>query len=184
MVRTYHNSLTFESYVHSFSGSDGGVRGNTFQLGVKQVLRVGLGSDSQNSGYYQNLMIGRQSALVGNNWKGNIYEILIFDRQLNWTEQQSVEWYLGQKWKVSGTYPAGGLALKNYLTGAGTFYLLNKMNLRKATNSEISRAKRGTTQGTTNQFAPDFRIQPSGDPEKVNEFTIETSKGGTFVVPK
>ena len=184
MVRTSHNSLTFEGHFHSFRGSDGAVRGNTFQLGVKQVLRVGLGSDSQNLGYYENLMIGRESASVRNNWKGNMYEILIFDRELNWAEQQSVEWYLGQKWKVSGTYPVGGFALQNSLTEHGRYYLLNKMNLRKATNSEISRAKRGTTPGTVNQFSPDFRIQPSGDPEKVNEFTIETSKGGTFVVPK
>ena len=113
-----------------------------------------------------------------------MYEILIFDRQLNWAEQQSVEWYLGQKWKVSGTYPVGGFALQNSLTDHGRYHLLNKMNLRKATNSEIARAKRGTTPGTVNQFSPNFRIQPSGDPEKVNEFTIETSKGGTFVVPK
>ena len=184
MVRTFYNSLTFEGQFHSFRGSNGAVRGNTFQLGVKQVLRVGLGSDSQNLGYYENLMIGRESASVGNNWRGNMYEILIFDRQLNWAEQQSVEWYLGQKWKVSGTHPVGGFALQNSLTDHGRYHLLNKMNLRKATNSEIARAKRGTTPGTVNQFSPDFRIQPSGDPEKVNEFTIETSKGGTFVVPK
>ena len=60
MVRTSYNSLTFEGHFHSFRGSDGAVRGNTFQLGVKQVLRVGLGSDSQNLGYYENLMIGRE----------------------------------------------------------------------------------------------------------------------------
>ena len=57
------------------------------------------------------------------------------------------------------------------------------MNLRKATNSEIARAKRGTTPGNNQPIFSNFRIQPSGDPEKVNEFTIETSKGGTFVVP-
>ena len=72
-----------------------------------------------------------------------MYEILIFDRQLNWAEQQSVEWYLGQKWKVSGTYPVGGFWGEKALTDHGRYHLLNKMNLRKATNSENCTGKTG-----------------------------------------
>ena len=62
--------------------------------------------------------------------------------------------------------------------------ILDRMNLRMATDAEISRAKRGTTSGANNKFTPDLRIFPSGNPEEINEFTIETKRTGHFVVPK
>ena len=129
-------------------------------------------------------MIGRESAGIANNWKGNIYEILIFDRKLSWTQQQNVEWYLGQKWEVSGTYLPGTLAMGNRSLHGGKGYVQTKMNLRTATDSEVLRALRGTTNGTVNQFAPDFTIKPSGNPEKINEFSIDTKREGRFVVPQ
>ena len=80
--------------------------------------------------------------------------------------------------------PNQGLARKKLIPWSGKEYLLKRMNLRHATALEISRAKKGTTPGTVNQFTPDFQIKPGGDPEKINEVTIETKKtGGVFVVP-
>ena len=57
------------------------------------------------------------------------------------------------------------------------------MNLRVATDAEVTRAREATTPGNVNKFNPDFRILPNGNPEKINEFTIETQRTGTYVVP-
>jgi hypothetical protein len=57
------------------------------------------------------------------------------------------------------------------------------MNLRVATAAERTRALEATTPGAINEFTPDFRVQPIGNPEKVNEFGIETTRTGTWVVP-
>ena len=58
------------------------------------------------------------------------------------------------------------------------------MNLRVATVAEVTRAREATTPGNVNKFVPSHRIFPQGNPEKVNEFTIETQRTGTYVVPK
>ena len=57
------------------------------------------------------------------------------------------------------------------------------MNLRRATTVEVTRAREATTPGNINKFTPEFQILPGGNPEKINEFTIETERTGTFVVP-
>ena len=116
---------------------------------------------------------------------GHIGEVLIFDRFLNEVDRSKMEWYLGQKWGVSGTSPSGSGVYANDsgTTDSGKEYLLGKMNLRVATQAEKTRALEATTPGVVNQFTPDFQVQPSGSPEKINEFGIETTRNGTWVVP-
>ena len=189
-IRSFHNNLNFEQHhSHSFAGSDGtyridGFGGSTFQLSTKHILYVSRGSDTTGAGLYPDIWIGNEGATIDNNkWKGNIYEILIFDQPIGSEARTNIEWYLGQKWGIRGPMPWGGKAVKNVVKQSGQKLLLKRMNLRLATASEKARAHRGTTPGRVSQFAPDFRIQPSGDPEKINEFTIETKRGGSFVVP-
>ena len=189
-IRSFHNNLNFEQHhSHSFAGSDGtyridGFGGSTFQLSTKHILYVSRGSDTIGAGLYPDIWIGNEGATIDNNkWKGNIYEILIFDQPIGSEARTNIEWYLGQKWGIRGPMPWGGKAVKNVVKQSGQKLLLKRMNLRLATASEKARAHRGTTPGRVSQFAPDFRIQPSGDPEKINEFTIETKRGGSFVVP-
>ncbi len=117
---------------------------------------------------------------------GHIAEVLIFDRFLNAEDRANLEWYLSQKWGIAGPMPLGTgvYASHSGTTESGKSFLLNKMNLRMATESEKTRALEATTSGAINQFDPDFQIQPSGLPETVNEFGIETTRSGTWVVPQ
>jgi hypothetical protein len=130
------------------------------------------------------MIIGRDDH-NNDRWNGNIYEILVFDRFLSEFENAQMEWYLGQKWGISGPSPSGlGVyANDSGTTDSGKDYLLGKMNLRVATQAEKTRALEATTPGVVNQFIPDFQVQPSGSPEKINEFGIETTRTGTWVVP-
>ena len=128
------------------------------------------------------MIIGRDDH-NSDRWKGSIYEILVFDRFLTDAEQGEIEWYLGQKWGVYGTTPPNAYAVKTNSKDAGIEYLLGRMNLRKATNAEVTRAREATTPGNINKFTPEFQILPNGNPQKINEFTIETQRTGTFVVP-
>ena len=87
------------------------------------------------------------------------------------------------KMGVYGTTPPNAYAVKTNSKDAGIEYLLGRMNLRKATNAEVTRAREATTPGNINKFTPEFQILPNGNPHKINEFTIETERTGTFVVP-
>jgi hypothetical protein len=161
-----------------------GTAGQNFGIGKTHLLSATLGSDSQHSGNYVNMIIGRDDH-DNDRWNGNIYEILVFDRFFSEIENAQMEWYLGEKWGISGPSPmgAGVYAGDGGTTDSGIAYLLNKMNLRVATAAERTRALEATTPGAINEFTPDFRVQPIGNPEKVNEFGIETTRTGTWVVP-
>ena len=188
MLRMGSGSLYFEQAYHSFAGSDGeykvdGFYFRKFEQNEKHILSVSLGSDSEHSGYFQNMKIGRESSSVGNHWQGNIHEILVFNRFLDDGKKQDIEWYLSKKWGISGPLPGGGYAHRLKPRWAGVNHLLARMNLRVATDAEVTRAREATTPGNVNKFNPDFRILPNGNPEKINEFTIETQRTGTYVVP-
>ena len=151
-------------------------------MGSEMCIRDRLGTNSEYNGNYVNMIIGRDDA--GNDrWNGSIYEVLAFDRFLTDAEEGEIEWYLGQKWGVYGTTPPSAYAVKTNSKNAGIDYLLGRMNLRKATNAEVARAREATTPGNINKFTPEFQILPNGNPQKINEFTIETERTGTFVVP-
>ena len=107
-----------------------------------------------------------------------------YDEFLSDNQRKNIEWYLGQKWGIHGPGPAGHFVVGRTVRVQGERLILDRMNLRMATDAEISRAKRGTTSGANNKFTPDLRIFPSGNPEEINEFTIETKRTGHFVVPK
>ena len=58
------------------------------------------------------------------------------------------------------------------------------MNLREASNTEISRAKEGAVSGLINQFAPTFKVGPNERPVLVNEYGFDTgASSGFWVVP-
>lgn len=163
------------------------VNGNSsrnFSKGESHILSTTLGNASSNAGHFLDLYVGADGPSA-DRWNGNIYEILVFDRILSEIENAQIEWYLGQKWGISEVSPmgAGVYASDGGTTDTGIAYLLNKMNLRVATSAERTRALEATTPGAVNEFTPDFRVQPIGNPEKVNEFGIETTRTGTWVVP-
>ena len=58
------------------------------------------------------------------------------------------------------------------------------MNLREATEGEISRAKNGAISGTVNQFNPSLKVGPGDRPNRVNEYGFDTGGSGTWVTPK
>ena len=188
-IRTAHNSLNFsENQSHTFAGNErdyrlDGTIGYQFQLNQKHILCAKLGSTSTGGGLFTDVNIGSDNN--GNNyWRGYIYEILVFDEFLSIGQIKDIEWYLGQKWGIVGPGPNGYLAIKNVVRSAGENLLYDRMNLRLATEAERSRAQRGTTSGANNKFTPDLRIFPGGNPEEINEYTIETKRTGHFVVPK
>ena len=70
-------------------------------------------------------------------------------------------------------------------TSSGRAFLFDKMNLREATQEEITRAKNGAISGTINQFAPTLKVGPDERPNKVNEYGFDTgSTTGVWVTPK
>jgi hypothetical protein len=186
-LRTYSSGKYYDTGSHSFNAATPRINGSisrNFATGEIHLLSASLGSNSYNSGNYVNMIIGRDDH-NNDRWNGNIYEILVFDRFLSEFENAQMEWYLGQKWGVSGPPPSGVGVYANDsgTTDSGKDYLLGKMNLRVATQAEKIRALEATTPGVVNQFTPDFQVQPSGSPEKINEFGIETTRTGTWVVP-
>ena len=183
------NNNNYDNSSRAFNSSDGEFRVNSqttraLPLDVYHVVSAKLGTGATHAGHFQDFHIGED---VGNTgyWPGEVCEVLVFDRFLSETEQLQVEWYFGWKWGLDGPIPAGDKAYAAHTSTipAGRSYLLAKMNLREATAAEVTRALEATTPGTVNQFDPDFRIQPIGNPEKVNEFGIESARTGTWVVP-
>ena len=186
-LRTNSWGKYYDTGSNSFNAGTPRINGSIsrdFATGEIHLLSALLGSNSYNSGNYVNMIIGRDDH-NNDRWNGNIYEILVFDRFLSEFENAQMEWYLGQKWGVPGPSPSGlGVyANDSGTTDSGKEYLLGKMNLRMATQAEKTRALEATTPGVVNQFTPDFQVQPSGSPEKINEFGIETTRTGTWVVP-
>ena len=152
---------------------------------ARYVLSAKLGSGSSQAGFYQNMIIGRDDH-QSDRWDGNVYEVIVFDRFLNLSETKQTEWYLAKKWGIAGgPIPAGSgvYAAESGSTAAGRAFLLAKMNLREATPAEKNRALEATTPGSVSQLTPGLRIEPGGNPEKVNEFGIESLRTGTWVVP-
>ena len=156
LQKSYLDFAGPENVQHAYKNSTASLY---FPLNQATVVKAILGDGSAYGGHFQNMMIGRDTH-DNNRWNGYIYEILVFEERLLPWQYLAIEWYLGQKWGVYG--PVHGLTafgVNKQVTDWGKNYLLDKMNLRAANSTEISRAKRGTTQGTTNQFSPDFRIQ-------------------------
>ncbi|MBT3637165.1 MAG: hypothetical protein HN531_09510 [Opitutae bacterium] len=161
-----------------------GAVGVDFPLGTPHIVSAKLGSGSTYAGHYQNMIIGRDDH-NSDRWDGNVYEVIVFDRFLNTDETRQTEWYLAQKWGIQGPIPSGsGVYAAEYgSTSAGRAFLLAKMNLREASPAEKNRALEATTPGSVTQLDPELRIEPGGNPEKVNEFGIESLRTGTWVVP-
>jgi sugar lactone lactonase YvrE len=186
-LRMDNRTTQYRKDSSSFTGSDGAIKidgfsGRSFSLNKTHILSARLGTNSEYSGNYENMIIGRDDH-SNDRWKGSIYEILVFDRFLSDSEEQDVEWYLTRKWGAYGSTPPGAYAVNTKSKSVGINYLLGRMNLRRATTVEVTRAREATTPGNINKFTPEFQILPGGNPEKINEFTIETERTGTFVVP-
>ena len=160
-IRTAHNNLNFsENQSHSFVGSErnykvDGTEGFAFQLNQKHILSAKLGNTSFGGGLFTDVNIGSDGG--GNNyWRGYIYEVLAYDEFLSDNQRKNIEWYLGQKWGIYGPGPAGHFVVGRTVRVQGERLILDRMNLRMATDAEISRAKRGTTSGANNKFTPDL----------------------------
>jgi len=109
-------------------------------------------------------------------------EILAFNDVLN-NERIPVLQYLSHKTNIA----LGGrvLARNTATTTQGRTFLLDLMDLREATSDEVTLAKEGSVQGTTNKFTPTFRVGPDERPNQVNEYGFDTgNSSGFWVVPK
>ena len=112
----------------------------------------------------------------------DVVEILAFNDVLN-NERIPVLQYLSHKTNIA----LGGrvLARNTATTTQGRTFLLDLMDLREATSDEVTLAKEGSVQGTTNKFTPTFRVGPDERPNQVNEYGFDTgNSSGFWVVPK
>ena len=83
---------------------------------------------------------------------------------------------------VGGGFDGLTLAQSTTTTSDGRAFIYARLNVREATNAEVTRAKEASTPGVINQFAPRNRAGPI--PDKVNEFGFDTgASSGFWVVP-
>ena len=110
---------------------------------------------------------------------GYICELLVYNRKLNDSEVSQIDTYFTYKWNMVGSYVDGSST-----TASGRRYLFDKMNLREASEDEVTRAKNGAISGSINQFTPSLQIGPGDRPNKVNEYGFDTGGSGSWVTPK
>ena len=149
-------------------------QGSTFIVNGKDVT---TNSNANNSPGY--LHLGGSGSSSGEVLNGYICEVIGFNREISATELNQLQTYIAYKWNVHTNY-----ASNSTTNPSGRAYLLNKMNLREASNTEISRAKEGAVSGLINQFAPTFKVGPNERPVLVNEYGFDTgASSGFWVVP-
>ena len=135
--------------------------------------------DATNESLKTNYRVGRND---GYNMDFDVVEILAFSQELG-AQREDVLHYLSSKTgiQVSGLTLASGTTT----TPLGRSYLLEKMNLREATTTEVTRAKEGSVAGSVNKFTPTFKVGPDERPVQVNEYGFDTANtSGFWVVPK
>ena len=124
------------------------------------------------------------------NWNGTISEVIAFDRELSDSERIGLRKYFGEKWGIaipSSDNISDFTSSSTVTTSAGREYLFSKMNLRQATEQELTRAREAATPGVTNKFTPSFQVGPGERPVKVNEYGFDSDSTSTshyWVVPK
>ena len=141
------------------------------------ILEVVVDNSSLN--LRTNYKIGRND---GYSLDFDVVEILAFNDVLN-NERIPVLQYLSHKTNIA----LGGrvLARNTATTTQGRTFLLDLMDLREATSDEVTLAKEGSVQGTTNKFTPTFKVGPDERPNRVNEYGFDTANSsGFWVVPK
>jgi hypothetical protein len=112
----------------------------------------------------------------------DVVEILAFEEELSPSTKEQILNYLSFK---SGISIVGQTLVQGSSTTAlGRAYLFDKMNLREASQGEITRAKNGAIEGTVNQFTPSFQVGPNERPHRVNEYGFDTGAWGYWVTPK
>ncbi len=89
-----------------FSHPDGlhlvdGQATSSFPYDQLHVIAVGKGSSGSFLGDYSMLTVGKDTYGSGRHWKGEIAEILIYNRALSTAEIDRIQHYLGQKWGVT-----------------------------------------------------------------------------------
>jgi len=105
-IRRYNLDAKISSGgVEDFSFNDGETRVDgastlNFSYNTYHVLSVRKGSQSP-SNSYDVLELGVNSAYPNRHWKGEIVEILIYDRALSTEEIDRIQAYLGEKWGVT-----------------------------------------------------------------------------------
>jgi hypothetical protein len=91
---------------NDFSHPDGlhlvdGQATGSFPYDQLHVLATGKGSSSNEQGEYSMFTLGKDTTQSGRHWKGEIAEILIYNRALSAAEIDWIQGYLGQKWGVT-----------------------------------------------------------------------------------
>ena len=149
-------------------------QGSTFMVNGADVT---TNSNANNKPGY--LHLGGSGSSSGEVLNGYICEVIGLNREVTNSELTQLQTYVAHKWNISTTY------VDNTSTSpVGRTFLLNKMNLREATSSEVTRAKEGAVPGMTNQFTPTFKVGPNERPVKVNEYGFDTAtSNGFWVVP-
>ena len=138
-------------------------------------------TQNSNSRYQPNyLHLGASGASSSEDLNGYICEVMAYSRKLDSSEILQFETYFKYKWNVVPSFVDG-----TFTSSSGRAYLFDKMNLREATQEEITRAKNGAISGTINQFTPALKVGPDERPNKVNEYGFDTgSTTGVWVTPK
>jgi hypothetical protein len=90
---------------HNFSAPDGdtmvdGQLTNNFPYDELHVVAVGKGSGTEFDGFYTDVVLGEDTT-HNRHWKGEIAEILIYNRALSTEEIDRIQAYLGEKWGVT-----------------------------------------------------------------------------------
>ena len=138
-------------------------------------------TQNSNSRYQPNyLHLGGSGGHSSEDLNGYICEVMAYSRKLDSSEILQFETYFKYKWNMVPSFVDG-----TSTSSSGRAYLFDKMNLREATQEEITRAKNGAISGTINQFAPTLKVGPDERPNKVNEYGFDTgSTTGVWVTPK
>ena len=103
-VRNGGAANLLQSGVEDFSYSDGqmlvdGLDNQNFPFNELHVVSVERGSSTPSNGY-EDINLGAV-VIYNRHWKGQIVEILIYDRALSTEEIDRIQAYLGEKWGVT-----------------------------------------------------------------------------------
>jgi hypothetical protein len=138
-------------------------------------------TQNSNSRYQPNyLHLGASGGHSSEDLNGYICEVMAYNRKLGSSEISQIETYFKYKWNMVPSFLDG-----TSTTSSGRAFLFDKMNLREATQVEVTRAKNGAISGTINKFTPTLKVGPDERPNKVNEYGFDTgSTTGVWVTPK
>lgn len=100
------------------------------------------------------------------------------------TNDAAINLVSGAVYGVQGVYTNKVLASGSSTTSNGVDFICERLNVRRATTAEVTRAKQASSPGITNQWTPRNSIVGSRTrPSKINEYGFDTGDSGYWVVP-